>query len=51
MSGGVAGLRGDALVITLPGSTGGVEDTLDALLPNVLHVVRSMRKDPHRERA
>jgi len=32
-----AGVRGNTLIINCPGSTGGVQDTLDALFPAVLH--------------
>lgn len=38
LSRSVAGLIGDTLVITMPGSTGGVMEYLDALFPQVLHV-------------
>ncbi len=44
MSRGVAGLVGDTLVVTFPGSRGGARDTCDALFPAVLHVVRTLRK-------
>lgn len=37
LSRGVAGLRGNTLIINLPGSVRGVEEGLDALLPGILH--------------
>lgn len=38
LSRGLAGFSDDMLVITLPGSTGGVKDGFAALFPQVLHV-------------
>lgn len=41
LSRGVAGQRGTTLIVTLPGSTRGAEESLDALMPWVLHVIRT----------
>ncbi|RZJ75795.1 MAG: bifunctional molybdenum cofactor biosynthesis protein MoaC/MoaB [Flavobacterium sp.] len=47
LSRGVAGFAGGTLIITLPGSKKGVEESLQAIFPQVLHVF-SVRDDiPH----
>lgn len=38
LSRSVAGLVGNTLVITMPGSTGGVKEYMDALFPHVFHI-------------
>ncbi len=40
LSRGIAGFAGDALIITLPGSTRGAMETMDAIFPYILHVFR-----------
>ncbi len=40
LSRGVAGFIGDTLLITLPGSPRGAEESMDAIFPYILHVFR-----------
>lgn len=47
LSRGVAGISGKTLVITLPGSTNGTRETLDALFPQILHIFRVAKGSRH----
>lgn len=40
LSRGIAGFAGDSLIITLPGSPRGVEESMQAIFPYILHVFR-----------
>ena len=42
-----AGIRGDTLIVNLPGSRGGVSDSLDALFPGLIHAFKMLRGDAH----
>lgn len=46
LSRGVAGIAGETLIITLPGSTGGVRDGLEVLLPLLPHAIALMKDRP-----
>jgi molybdenum cofactor synthesis domain-containing protein len=47
LSRGVAGVRGRALVVNLPGSRGGVEDGLAVLAPLLVHAVEQIAGSDH----
>lgn len=47
LSRAVAGLAGQTLVLTMPGSIGGVTEYMDALFPHVLHVFSVMEGAKH----
>jgi len=47
LSRGIAGMIGDTLVLTLPGSTKGAKESMDALFPFCLHVFRILKGARH----
>lgn len=47
LSRGRAGVRGRTLFVNLPGSRKGVAESLDALLPGMLHAFRMLRGEGH----
>lgn len=46
-----AGTRGQSLILVLPGSVGGVQDSLDALFPAILHGFKMMWGGKHPQAA
>ncbi len=51
LSRSLAGVRKRTLILTLPGSTGGVEDALNAVFPAVLHAYKMLWGGGHGEAA
>ncbi len=47
LSRGLAGVAGDALIVNLPGSRGGVKDGLEVLLPILVHAVEQIVGSDH----
>jgi len=47
LSRSVAGVKGDTLILALPGSTGGASESMDALFPPLLHIFRIMKGARH----
>jgi cyclic pyranopterin phosphate synthase len=47
LSRSLAGLKGKTLILALPGSTRGAEESMDALFPYLLHLFKVMEHEPH----
>lgn len=47
LSRGVAGFIGETLVLTFPGSKNGVEESMNALFPQVLHLFKVIKGEKH----
>lgn len=49
LSRATAGIRNKSLIISLPGSPGGVKDSLEVLFPSILHAFHILAGESHRE--
>ncbi len=49
LSRGVAGVRGKTIIVNLPGSRAAVNESLDVLLPWLLHALHMLRGEGHQE--
>jgi molybdenum cofactor synthesis domain-containing protein len=49
LSRGVAGVRGDSIIINLPGSSKGALESLQALFPGLLHIFPMLQGKGHPE--
>lgn len=47
MSRSIAGVKGNTLVLALPGSTNGAKESMDAIFPAVLHVFQVLKGTNH----
>lgn len=50
LSRGIAGFINQTLVLTLPGSSRGAEESMDALFPYLLHIFAVAQGKPHKEK-
>ena len=49
LSRGIAGMSGNTLILTLPGSTKGAQESMDALFPSLLHIFKIVKGGSHPE--
>ena len=47
LSRSLAGLKGKTLILALPGSTRGAQESMDALFPYLLHIFRILEHSSH----
>jgi len=47
LSRGIAGMKGNTLIMTLPGSTKGAQESMEALFPAILHIFRVIEGAQH----
>jgi cyclic pyranopterin monophosphate synthase len=49
LSRGVAGVRGKTIIVNLPGSVKAVSESLDALIPGILHASKMLEGHGHQQ--
>jgi len=47
LSRGLTGIRGNSVIVNLPGSTNAVTDSMDSLFPGILHIFKMMENEEH----
>jgi len=47
LSRGLAGIRGNSVIVNLPGSTRAVTDSMDSLFPGILHIFKMLEDEGH----
>jgi len=47
LSRGLTGIRGNSVIVNLPGSTGAVTDSMDSLFPGILHIFKMLEDEGH----
>jgi len=47
LSRGLAGIRGNSVIVNLPGSTEAVTDSMDSLFPGILHIFKMLEDEGH----
>jgi len=47
LSRGLAGIRGNSVIVNLPGSTGAVTDAMDSLFPGIFHIFKMLEDEVH----
>jgi len=47
LSRGLTGIRGNSVIVNLPGSTSAVTDAMDSLFPGILHIFKMLENEGH----
>ncbi len=47
LSRGLTGIRGNSVIVNLPGSTSAVTDAMDSLFPGMLHIFKMLENEEH----
>jgi len=47
LSRGLTGIRGNSVIVNLPGSTSAVTDAMDSLFPGILHIFKMLENEEH----